>query len=304
MTAVNGVDVNSQVPGQVVKIAFQSGQDVKQGDLLIQLDDSIDQQNLKTQQNQLNFIQGDYNRKKTLGQQKVISQSELEKSSTDLKQAQSVVAAAQLSIAFKQIKAPFSGRLGISQVNLGQFVSPGQPLVPLQQMDPLYVDFSLPEQQLGLISQDQPVEVTIEAFPNEKFQGKITAINSKADPITHTISVRATLPNPKTQLFPGIFAVVNVVLPTQQSVITVPQTAIAYSLHGDSVFVIVNKGKDKQGKPILQAEQRFVTVGDRKGDVAAILSGLQAGEEVVVAGQLKLQPGTPVHVDNSVQMKE
>ena len=303
LTAVNGVDVNSQVPGQVIKIAFQSGQDVKKGDLLIQLDDSLDQQNLITQQAQLKFAEEDYNRKKTLAARKVIAQSDLDQSATNLKQAQAAVASAQLNIEFKKIKAPFDGRLGINQVNLGQYISPGQALVPLQQLDPLYVDFSLPEQQLKFLALDQLVEVSIDAYPNQKFTGKITAINAKSDPNTHTISVRATVPNPKIQLYPGIFAQVNVVLPTEQAVVTVPQTAISYSLHGDSVFVVV-KGKDEHGKPIQKVEQRFVTVGERRGDVAAILSGLQNGEEVVNSGQLKLQPGMTVNVNNNVKLKE
>lgn len=294
LTAVNGVDVNSQVPGQVVKITFQSGQDVKKGDLLVQLDDSLDQQNLATQQAQLQFAQQDYNRKQTLARQKVIAQSDLDQAYTNLKQAQAAVASALLNIDFKKIKAPFDGRLGISQVNLGQYISPGQALVPIQQLDPLFVDFSLPEQQLKFMALGQAVTVSIEAYPDQKFVGKITAINAKSDPNTHTISVRATIPNPKIQLYPGVFAQVNVELPTQQAVVTVPQTAIAYSLHGDSVFVVVNN----------KAEQRFVTVGDRRGDVAAIISGLQGGEVVVTSGQLKLQPGMTVNVDNSVQLKE
>jgi len=300
--AVNGVDVNSQVAGQVVKISFQSGQDAKQGDLLVQLDDSLDQQNLKSQQAQLTFAQGDYNRKKTLAQEKVIAQTDLDQAYKTLVQAQAAVAQAQLNIAFKHIRAPFSGRLGISQVNLGQYISPGQALVSIQQMDPLYVDFSLPEQQLQYLYQDQPVELTVEAFPNRKFTGKVTALNAKSDPNTHTISVRATVPNPKTELFPGIFAEVNVILPAVKSVVTIPQTAIAYSLHGDSVFVVVNKGKDEKGKPILVAEQRFVTLGEQQGNVVAILSGLQAGEQVVNSGQIKLQPGARVNVDNSVKL--
>ena len=305
LTAVNGVDVNSQVPGQVVKVLFQSGQDVKKDDLLIQLDDAIDQQNLKTQQAQLKFAEDDFNRKKTLAQRKVIAQSDLDQSYKTLTQAQAAVASAQLSIDYKKIKAPFSGRLGISQVNIGQFIAAGQALVPLQQMDPLYVDFSLPEQQLKLLSREQPVQLTVDSFPNEKFTGKITALNSKADPTTHTISVRATVPNPKTQLYPGTFAVINVILPVQQAVVSLPQTAVAYSLYGNSVFIVVDKGKkDEHGKPILEVEQRFVTTGDRQGDMVAILSGIKAGEQVVNSGQLKLQPGTPVNVNNNVKLKE
>ncbi len=304
LTAVNGVDVNSQVPGQVVKILFQSGQDVKEGELLIQLDDAIDLQNLKTQQAQFSFAQSDYNRKKTLAERKVIAQSDLEQAYKGYTQSQAALSSAQLSVEYKKIKAPFSGRLGISQVNVGQFITSGQPLVSLQQMDPLFVDFSLPEQQLNQIYKDQPVEVSVEEFPNQKFPGKVSAINSKSDPVTHTIGVRATVPNPQTKLYPGLFANVDVILPAQESMVTLPQTCINFSLHGDSVFVVVNKGKDKDGKPILVAEQRFVKLGERQGDQIVVLSGVQAGEQVVNAGQLKLQPGAPVRVNNSIQLKE
>lgn len=304
LVAVNGVDVNSQVPGQVMKINFQSGQEVKEGDVLIQLDDALDIQNLKTQQAQLAFEEADYKRKKTLLQKTVIAQSDLDLAYKALAQAEAAVASAELSIAYKKIKAPFNGRLGISLVNLGQYISPGEPLVPIEQMDPLYIDFALPEQQLTLLSVEQPVELTIDAFPHQTFAGKISALNAKADTNTHTISVRATVPNVERKLYPGIFAVANVILPMQESVVTIPQTAISYSLHGDSVFVVVQKGRDEQGKPILEVEQRFVTVGDHRGTVAAVLTGLKAGETVVNAGQLKLQPGTRVTVDNSIQLKE
>ncbi len=303
LSAVQGTDVNSQVPGQVVGVYFQSGQDVKKGDVLIQLNDAIDQQTLKTQQAQLNFIQADYNRKKKLAQQKVIAQSELDQSTTQLKQAQAAVASADLSIAFKKIKAPFNGRLGIGQVSVGQYISPGQPLVPLQQMDPLYVDFALPEQQFKFLYRNQPVQITVQAYPKDVFDGKVFALNARSDPNTHTLSVRGLIPNPQTHLYPGMFAEVKVLLPTQQAVVTVPQTAISYSLHGDSVYVVIND-KDKQGKVTHHVEQRFVTVGERKDSQVAILNGLQAGDEVVTSGQLKLQSGMPVNISNSVKLNE
>jgi membrane fusion protein (multidrug efflux system) len=304
LTAVNGVDVSSQVPGQVVKILFQSGQDVKEGAQLIQLDDAVDLQNLKTQQAQFSFAQSDYNRKKTLAERKVIAESDLEQSYKTYTQAQAALSSAQLSVEYKKIKAPFSGRLGISQVNIGQFISPGMPLVTLQQMDPLFVDFSLPEQELNQLYKEQPVEVSVGEFPGQKFPGKISAVNSKSDPVTHTIGVRATVPNPQTRLYPGLFATVDVILPSQQSVVTLPQTCITYSLHGDSVYVVVNKGKDKNGNPNLVVEQRFVKLGESQGGRVAVLSGVQAGEQVVNSGQLKLQPRAPVRVNNSVQLKE
>ncbi len=303
LSAVNGVEVNSQVPGQVMNIFFHSGQEVKFGDSLIQLDDSLDRENLKMQQAQYNLNTQDYKRKQELATKKVISQDELDRSHTQLLQSQSSVASAQLNIQKKLIKAPFAGRLGISEVNLGQYVSPGQPLVGLQQMDPLFLDFSLPEQQLNQLIVGQKVNVNIDAFPDQSFSGQITAINSKADVATHMVSVRATIPNSKGQLFPGLFADVKVLLSQQMSVTTVPQTAITFSLHGDSVYVIENKGKDAQGNPIYIANQRFVVVGERRDNLVAITSGLQPGEEIVTSGQLKLQPGMRVNINNSVPME-
>lgn len=302
LTAVNGVDVNSKVPGQIVQINFKSGQDVKQGTILIQLDDTLDQQNLKSQQAQLTLNQKNYDRNLTLIKNNVVSQSTLDQSQAQLLQSQAAVASAELNIDEKKIKAPFNGRLGINQVSLGQYVSPGQPLVSLQQMNPLFVDFSLPEQNLKLLSLGQKIEVGIEAFPRQIFYGVISAFNSKADPATHTIDVRATLPNPNSLLYPGVFARINVLLPVQNKVVTIPQTAITYSLHGDSVYVVEQKGKDESGKPIFIANQRFIVAGERRGDIVVVVSGLNPGEVVVSTGQLKLQPGVPVNINNNIKM--
>lgn len=301
LSAVNGVDVNSQVPGQVINVFFHSGQQVAADANLVQLDDSLDRENLKMQQAQYNLYSEDYKRKQELAAKKVISQDELDRSRTQMLQAESAVSTAKINIEKKLIKAPFAGRLGISQVNLGQYVSPGQPLVSLQQMDPLFVDFSLPEQQLNQLAVEQKVNLNIDAFPNQVFTGQITAINSKADVATHMISVRATIPNNNNQLYPGLFADVKVLLSQSISVVVVPQTAVTYSLHGDSVYVIEHKGKDAQG-PIYIADQRFVTVGERRDNVVAITSGVQPGEEVVSSGQLKLQPGMRVNINNSVPL--
>ncbi len=300
LSAVNGVEVNSQVPGQVVNIFFHSGQQVATGDNLVQLDDSLDRESLKMQQAQYNLNSQDYKRKQELAAKKVISQDELDRSRTQMLQSESSVATAKINIEKKLIKAPFAGRLGISEVNLGQYVSPGQPLVSLQQMDPLFVDFSLPEQQLNQVSVGQKVNLSVDAFPNQAFAGQITAINSKADVATHMISIRATIPNNNNQLYPGLFADVKVLLSQPVNVVAVPQTAVTYSLHGDSVYVIENKGKDAQGNPIYIANQRFVTVGERRDNVVAITSGVQPGEEVVSSGQLKLQPGMRVNINNAV----
>ena len=186
-----------------------------------------------------------------MAERKVIAQSDLDQSSKGYTQAQAALSSAQLSVEFKKIKAPFSGRLGISQVNVGQFITSGQPLVALQQMDPLFVDFSLPEQQLKLRSTKiKSLNSLSDAFPDQKFPGKLTAINAKSDPVTHTIGVRATVPNPKTQLYPGLFASVDLILPAQQSVVTLPQTASLIVYMGILCMWWWTRAKIKMANPI------------------------------------------------------
>ncbi|QLH41605.1 MAG: efflux RND transporter periplasmic adaptor subunit [Coxiellaceae bacterium] len=198
--------------------------------------------------------------------------------------------------------APFDGKIGIRQVSLGQFLSAGTAVASLQSVDPIYVQFNMPEQFLKNLYLGQPIQFTVSNFPNETFTAKIDAIDSNVNTSTRNILVEATAPNPQGHLFPGVFADVNVILPQKNNVVTVPQTAIAYTLYGDTIFVVKQEGVDKQGKPILRVRQRYVKIGEQRGNIIQILDGLQAGEEVVTSGQLKLQEGMQVVINNDVAM--
>ncbi|MCX7120568.1 MAG: efflux RND transporter periplasmic adaptor subunit [Gammaproteobacteria bacterium] len=296
LKASNGVEVNSQVSGQIVSIYFQSGQDVKQGDLLVQLNDEVDQQGLLRDEATLRFNKVDYSRKEILLKENAVARSAVDAAKAAFLQAAAAVASDNVLIAQKKIRAPFAGRIGIRQVNIGQYITSGTAIVSLQALNPLYVDFSLPEQNLPLLRTEQAVTVSVDAYPNQLFQGKISAINSMIDVNTRSIAVRATIPNEKEILYPGLFAKVHVILPQIENVITVPQSAITYSLYGDSIYVVEHKGKEKI------AVQKYVTVGDRRDNVVAISKGVTAGEEVITAGQIKLHPNAVITINNSVSL--
>lgn len=292
--AINGVQVTSEVPGMVVKINFQSGQMVKQGDPLIQLDDSTDQQDLKNFQAQLTLAQITFRRQSILYKGRNVAKADLDQARATLEQAQANVGKTQVLIEKKNIKAPFSGKLGIRMVNLGQYIEAGTGIVSLQSMDPLYVQFTLPEQYLNALRVGQPIEITVESQGKKLFTGKINALNAEVSTDTRNILVQATVPNPQYLLYPGMFADVSVILPQQQNIITVPQTAVIYNLYGDAVYIV------KSGKAYI----RYVTVGERRNSEVAILKGLQTGEEVVTSGQLKLSDGVQVVVNNSIDLEK
>lgn len=305
ITAVNGVELSPEVPGVIERFAFESGQVVKKGDLLIQLDDSGDKADLAGLKAQLELARINYARQQTLRKQKLGSPSDLDTARTLLRQAEANVVSKETVIAKKAIRAPFAGRLGIRKVNLGQYVAPGTPLVSLQSVDPVYVDFALPEQHIHEVHAGQTVRVSVDAFPGEVFTGKITAVDAEVDPRTRNLSLQATLDNPQQRLQPGMFAAVKVLLPAQEQVVTLPRTAISYSLYGKSVYVIEErpaKKDDKNDAPVLVARQRFVETGQERGKEVAIVRGVKAGERVVTAGQLKLHDGAHVRIDNSVKL--
>lgn len=303
LTAVNGVNVSSELNGMVVGIYFKSGQMVKEGDPLVQLDDDVDKQTLNTNSAQLTLDKLNYQRQLQLLKTHSTAQSDVDQAYAKMVQSQAAAATAEVNIAKKKIKAPFSGMLGINQINLGQYLTPGQPIVSLQAMDPLFVDFSLPEQYFPELHVDQPISLQVEAYPNQEFKGKIQAINSSVDVSTRSISVRGVIPNQDLKLYPGMFAEVKVILPAQKNVLVIPQTAVNYSLHGDSVYVLSPTGeKNEKGLPLFKAIQRSVKLGERRGNEVVVLTGLKAGEEIVSSGQLKLQPDSIVEVNNSVKL--
>jgi membrane fusion protein (multidrug efflux system) len=201
----------------------------------------------------------------------------------------------------KTIRAMFDGRLGINAVNLGQYVNPGDKIVTLQSLDPIYVDFSLPQQNLSRMKIGQTVTVTTDAIPGREFEGKITAISPKVDPDTRNVQVEATIANGKHELLPGMYASVTVKSGAVQEYLTLPQTAVTYNPYGESVYVIEEGGKGADGKPVLIAKQTFVTIGETRGDQVAILKGVKPGDMVATSGQLKLKNGSTVVINNTVQ---
>ncbi|POA97750.1 efflux transporter periplasmic adaptor subunit [Chromobacterium sinusclupearum] len=295
LTAVHGVDISSEVAGQVRSLHFKSGQDVKAGDVLVQLNADSDQAQLRSLQAAAELAATTLKRDRAQLAIEGVSQAQVDADMADLKSKTALVAQQAALVAKKTIRAPFSGRLGITAVNPGQYLNPGDKIVTLQTIDPVYVDFNLPQRQIGQVRVGQPVKVKSDAFGDEVFHGKINAINPKIDPATRNVQIEATIANPKHKLLPGMFANATIDVGSKQKHLTLPQTAITYNPYGSTVFIV------KQGKNGLEAQQAFVTTGDTRGDQVAITAGLKEGQEVVTSGQLKLKTGTPVTVNNSVQ---
>jgi len=301
LRAVSGADLSAQVAGIVSAIHFQSGADVKQGTLLLELmaaDDIAKLQSLKATA-ALARITLERDQKQLAAQ--AVSQQTVDTDTQTLKSDEAQVAQQQALVDYKSIRAPFSGRLGIRQVDLGQYLAAGTAIVTLQSLDPIYIDFYLPQQALAQIKVGQPVSATVDTYPRTVFPGEIAAVNPKVDPATRNVQARAVLKNPELKLLPGMFATVRVEVGTPESHLTLPQTAITYNSYGSTVYIVEQKGKNAKGEPMLAARQTFVTTGETRGDQVAVLSGLKAGETVVSAGGIKLHNGSPVIVNNSVQ---
>ena len=297
LVASQGISVTTEVAGKVSEILFESGQRVEAGTLLLQLDESVDRAELTGIVAERRLAEQQYNRRKDLLESNTISRSDVDEARQRLDNATAQLAAKQAIIAKKRITAPFSGWLGIRQVDLGEYLQPGAAIVPLEALDPVYVDFSLPERHLDQISIGQTVEVSVQAFPGEHFTGRISAMNPGIDPGTRSLRLRATLENPQTRLRPGMFAEVRAVLPQRSAVLTLPQTAISYNPYGDSVFVI------QPGETGSSVQRRQVETGTVRDSRVEIVQGLQIGEQVVIAGQVKLRNGQAVVVDNSIPLE-
>jgi len=289
LRAVRGVDISSEVAGIVEGIYFESGDEVAAGVLLVKLRSDDDIAALASLKADAHLAEITYQRDYRQLQEKTIAQATADISLANLEKARSAVEEQEAKIAKKFIRAPFAGRLGISGVDLGQYLSPGTMIVTLQALDPIYFDFYLPQHELSNIKLDQEVAVKSDLHPDKLFTGKIWAIDSKVDPSTRNVQIRATLDNKDKELLPGMYAVITIDLGMTEQHITLPQTVITYNAYGDTVFVV------KDGI----AEQRFVTVGPTRGDQVAILKGLEEGETVVSAGQLKLQNGSAVKINNA-----
>ena len=298
--AVQGVTVSTDQPGIVHKINFESGQTVKEGDLLVQLEVSQEQAQLRSAEAQMRLAGANLLRQQNLLKSRVSSQADYDSAQAQYDQAVARVEEVKALINKKTIRAPFSGVLGIRAVNLGQYLQSGAQVAPLQSLDPIYVNFWLPQQYLGQIAAGQPVHVQADGLPDVTFDGKINALDAVIDEATRNVRVQATLPNPQGLLRPGMFVNTEVPLASTTSHIVVPATAIQFAPYGDMVYIVDDiKGPD--GKTFRGVRQQVVKVGESRGDRVAILSGVSAGEEVVTSGVFKLRPGVPVQVNNSIQ---
>jgi membrane fusion protein (multidrug efflux system) len=300
VAAINGVSISSQAAGNVVQINFESGQNIKKDTLLVQIDDRQEQAQLQNNIAAMNLAQITFERNKALLAQSAVPRQTYDQSCSQYQQAAAAVAQTQALIAYKHVTAPFDGKLGIRQINLGQYVRPGDNIVSLQSMNPLYVNFFLPEQYLAQLVVGQTITLKVDPAPNRSFQGKINAINSLVDVATHNVAVQATVPNNDGKLFPGLFARVNVVLPLKKKVVLIPQTAINYTLYGNTVFVL-QRQKDKDGKALLTIALREVETGEQRNNQIIVTKGLKSGEEIVTSGQLKLSNGQTVTINNTIQ---
>lgn len=299
VAAVHGVTVSADLPGIVEEIAFDSGRRVREGELLVGLDTSQERAQLAAAEAEQELARLNLERMRNLREKKVVSQAEYDRAAAEAKQAVARAGEIQATIDRKQIRAPFAGTLGIRQINLGQYLTAGDPVVPLQSLDPVYVDFSVPQQEVGRLAAGAEVLVTPDGLGTE-IRGRVTAVNSVVDEATRNVRVQATFRNPDGRLHPGMFVEVRVDLGTSDPVIALPAPAIAYAPYGNSVFVVADMpGPD--GATYLGVEQRFVKVGGGRGDQIAVLSGLEPGEEVVTSGVFKLRNGAAVLVDNAIQ---
>ncbi|MGB3211047.1 MAG: efflux RND transporter periplasmic adaptor subunit [Desulforhopalus sp.] len=298
--AVQGVTVTAEITGKIVEIAFEAGARVTAGDLLVQQDISAEQAQLRSAESVAELARIEYKRSKKLLADKVISQSDYDSAYAQLTQALAQADNIRAVIAKKTIRAPFSGRLGIRHVNLGQVINDGQAIVSLQSLDPIYVNFLLPQQQLAQIRTGLTVRVSSDALPGQTRSCTITAISPEVDSATRNIRVQATLANPDEQLRTGMYVNVAIVLPAKEEVLTIPATAVLYAPYSDSVFVIEDqKGEDgsSAGKTV---RQQFVRLGEKRGDYIAVLSGLKSEETIVSTGAFKLRNGQAVVVDNKL----
>ncbi len=296
LVANQGVFVTNEVVGQVSRIGFESGAKVKRGQLLLELDSSVDQAELNGLLAEQKLAELQLERMTRLLRDHTVSQADYDEARARVDSNEARLAAKRAVTEKKQIRAPFSGQLGIRLVDLGEYLAPGARIVELQAVDPIHVDFALPERHFSLLATGQTVTIAVQSYPGKVFTGKIAAINPAVDVGSRTLRLRATLSNPDGVLRPGMFAEVRTLLPAQEQVLTLPRTAITYNPYGDAVFVIIEQDQ----RPTVQ--QRQVQTGEEREGRVVIVSGLTAGEQVVSAGQVKLRNGMPVQIDNSVQL--
>jgi membrane fusion protein (multidrug efflux system) len=300
VAAVNGVVVSADLPGVVQKVSFGSGDRVDAGELLVQFDTRQEQAQLAAAEAKMDLARMNLDRIRGLREQGINSQTEFDTSVAELKQAEGVVGEIRATIERKTIRAPFSGVLGIRQVNLGQYLNSGDPIVQLQSRDPIYVNFDVPQQEIVRVRVGGPVRVTAEGPPLIELVGKITAIDSVVSESTRNVRIQATFANPKGSLRPGMFVTARALLDAQDSVVALPASAISYAPFGDSVFVVEDM-KGPKGESYRGVRQQFVKIGGARGDQVAVLSGIEAGAEVVTSGVFKLRNKVAVAVNNETK---
>jgi membrane fusion protein, multidrug efflux system len=301
--AVQGVTVTPEIPGMIREINFESGATVAKDALLVKLDTSVEEAQLRALKAQEELASLTLTRERTLRSQNMVPQSELDTAESTLKQTQGMADATRATIEKKTIRAPFAGRLGIRMVNLGQYLDIGKPIVSLQSLAPIYVDFSLPQQELARLKTGMAVRVTTDAYPGRQFEGKLTAINPDLDAQTRSVGLQASFENADQLLRPGMFARVEVLLPEEKAVLAIPSTAVLSAPYGDSVYVIEPAADQKDGKSGLVVRQQFIRTGRALGDFVSVESGLKAGQRVVSAGMLKLRNGMSVVENNELTPK-
>ena len=298
--AVQGVTVSADLPGTVEKINFESGKQVRQGDVLVELDTRQERAQLADVEAQRDLARLNFDRMQQLVNAGVISRLDYDRATADQKQTEAKVNEIRATIQRKTIRAPFSGVLGIRKVNLGQYLSAGDPVVPLQALNPIYVNFGVPQQSAVEVHTGRSLRVTTDGLKGQEFSGRVTAVDSIVDPTTRNVQVQATLANPEGKLHPGMFVQVKVALGQSRSVITLPASAVNYAPYGDSVYVVSDL-KDPGGKPYRGVRQQFVKVEGSHGDQVAVISGVNPGDEVVSSGVFKLRNGAAVQINNKVQ---
>ncbi|MBW1737238.1 MAG: efflux RND transporter periplasmic adaptor subunit [Deltaproteobacteria bacterium] len=300
LEAVQGVAVTAELKGKVVRIAFEPGTMVETGDLLIEQDTSVESAQLRAAEAEVALAKINFKRSKELVAAKTISQSDFDNADAKFKQAVAQADNIRAIIGKKTIRAPFAGRLGIRQVNLGQTLNEGDEIVSLQSLDPIYVNFLLPQQRLAQVYPGLAIRLTTDAFPGQVVSGKITTINPQVDAATRNIRIQATVANPSELLRPGMYVNVSVVLPDQIEVLTIPATSVLYAPYGDSVFVVEKKKNNANEPSGLVLNQKFVRLGKKRGDYISVVSGLKQGETVVSTGVFKLRNGQAVVIDNTL----
>jgi membrane fusion protein, multidrug efflux system len=299
VAAVQGVVVSADLPGTVDRIVFESGKWVRQGDVLVELDTRQERAQLAAVEAQRDLAGVNYARMQNLAKDGIVSRQDYDTAAANQKETQARVGEIRATIERKTIRAPFSGVLGIRQVNLGQYLSAGDPIVPLQSLNPIYVNFGVPQQDASQVRMGRTVRITARDLEGVELGGRVTAIDSVVDPATRNIQIQATLRNPDGKLRPGMFVQTELGLGESQTVIAIPASGINYAPYGNSVFVVTDL-KDDKGKTYRGVRQQFVKLGGSRGDQVAVLSGVKPGEEVVTSGVFKLRNGAAVQVNNKV----